>query len=154
MKKLIVIRHPKYDNNPEKMNVAGAKQLQFLLPELKRHVNSKAIVLSSNQPRAAQPAKIIAQNFNIQQMIESEILWSENSKPNENDKALSLIKESKGQAEVVIIVTHFEYCNSFPRYFFEHFLGFKENVKFFDKGEACVIDCKNKSYQIIKQPEN
>jgi len=149
MNLLFVVRHGDYDRD-RNLSSLGADSIHELSNQLRNFINGeKILILSSPAPRAFQSAKIISEKLGVP-VEEHEILWSDSDHLPDLDGLLEIIKERKTEAEVIILVTHFEYVEIFPGYFARNELGI-DNVcpPVPSKGEACLIDCTNKRLQLI-----
>lgn len=146
---LIIARHGEYghDNN---LNAFGSEQILRMskkIADLKQDLT--AIILCSSAPRAEQSAKIIADNLGIQSVTHP-ILWSDNSHRMNCEEVYKLVKEASEKAEVVILVTHLEYSDTFPMHFasvegWNKSAGFGET----EKGQAWVLDCENQTKKLL-----
>jgi hypothetical protein len=65
-------------------------------------------------------------------------------------KLLELIRSRKNDADIFILITHYEYSD-FPKYFAKEELGKKIPYFGLENGEALVINCDQKIYTHIKQ---
>lgn len=149
MDKLVIVRHGHYDSN-DQLSECGRVQIRELSKKLKSSINgSPLLILTSNQDRARQSAEILGSAFNVG-FEEYEILWSEGKHPEDLPGALELIRSRKNDAEVIVLVTHYEYVEDFPRYFGKNELGVELRSHLIDKGQAWVIDCQQKTIKHIR----
>ncbi|MGW8185544.1 MAG: histidine phosphatase family protein [Candidatus Moraniibacteriota bacterium] len=149
MRFLIVVRHGAYDDDFN-LNHRGKDQIQRLSEKLKDFVNgNKILLLSSPAPRASQSAKIISEKLNVP-FEEHEILWSDNDHWEDYDGLLKIVKKRRSKAEIIILVTHLEYVEGFPDHFARNELAMDiDYPPIPSKGEACLVDCINKCFQLI-----
>ena len=149
MKLLVVVRHGAYDDDLN-LNHRGKDQIQGLSEKLKDFVNgNKILLLSSPAPRASQSAQIISEKLGVP-VEEHAILWSDSDHWENFDGLLKIVKKRKSEAEVIILVTHLEYVEGFPNHFARNELDMDTDYPPVpSKGEACLVDCINKSFQLI-----
>lgn len=144
MKTLIVARHGDYNSSAGDLSGYGRQQIGELGKALEGVVSGTVLVLHSTAPRASESAEILALAFNAPR-VGHEVLWSGSDGGFEDlAAALSLVEEHAKQFDTIIMVTHFEYVESFPAYWCEHVLGVKLQSHEIEKGEAWVIDCRGK----------
>ena len=151
MKKLIVVRHGLYSNLPGfPLSDAGRKQMASLGSQIRaQHTNGTTPrILSSIAPRAKESAEILAAILGAEVELE-EALWSENGRPVQLDKVLSVLSNN-GNIDVVIVVTHLEYTYELPEAFGEKVLGARlVTDRELNKGDAWVIDCVEKKIEFL-----
>ena len=150
MKKLIVARHGSYGEDM-RISSAGREQMVKLAETLKKHIDGcKVVMLSSSAPRAADSAEVLAGLINVP-FKEYEVLWSDNRHRRNDQAVLDLIESKKGDADVVIIVTHIEYTDSFPSFYARKVLNAQIFSYGIGKGEAQILDCGQKTIQIVRR---
>lgn len=152
MKKLVVVRHGDYedeDNDDEKLSSLGEKQIAQLAEKLESHLNGfSVVILSSTALRARQSAEILVDKFGA--AFEGlDLLWSGEGGKSfgtfmDFKKLLKMIEERKEQAEVYVLVTHYEYIEDFPMFFGKQRLGATLKSEVIPKGTAWLIDCEKK----------
>lgn len=143
MQQLIVVRHgqPGPDG---RLNDLGRAQIGALAEKLKPIINEASVaVLSWTTDRARESAEILGTAFGVR-FEAHEILWSENSRPEDLPGALALVKSQRDK-DVIILVTHYEYVEGFPAYFAEQELTTRLHPAMIGKGEAWVLDCLQKT---------
>lgn len=148
MKTLIIVRHGNYGDD-DHLNNDGRNQIQELGKKLCSIINqSSVLLLTSPKDRARESAEIIGSILKTD--IEAhKILWSDCSRPENLPGVLELVKSHQNQAEVTILVTHYEYAELFPAYYARNELGFTLTSKPLNKGEALVINCQQKTVQHV-----
>lgn len=132
--KLILVRHGDYDQDLQLSNF-GRNQMSQLAERLRRDIDGvNTRLMSSPADRAIESAKVIGEALNLE-VEEHEILWSDNTHPEDVEGVLQLISSHEDGTEVLILVTHFEYLLMLP---------FAYGMKIFspsvEKGEALIID--------------
>ena len=151
MKFLIVARHADYDKNND-VSPLGLEQMEKMIEALAAFVNGKKVLLlSSNAPRAYKCAKMISEKFKIS-FEEHKELWAKDRLEVDVDRLFELLQSKKGDFEIIILMTHLEYVEEFPAHFAHNVLSMDMSSEWPPiplKGEACVVDCLNKSFQII-----
>lgn len=147
MKRLIIVRHGSYGDNG-RLNDRGRSQIESLTKKIQAMVGSDSIViLSSTADRAQESAEILSQMSG--EFENHTVLWSESSRPPENQVVLDLVK-TKREADTVILVTHYEYVDTFPRFFGIRELNTDLNSRVIEKGEAWIVDCENKTLDLLQ----
>jgi phosphohistidine phosphatase SixA len=142
MKKLIVVRHGEYLNG--RLSGHGQIQIEKLAEKLKALVVGESmLIFSSNAERARESAEIIGKAFDAQIEV-CEELYSDEDHPVNLPWALELVKSNMGKADVIVLVTHFEYVGEFPSYYVEKELGMKAHSWEIEKGGAWFVDCAAK----------
>lgn len=144
MKKLVLVRHGSYGGD-DHLSSDGRRQIEALAKKLKTFVNGASIViLTSIADRARESAEILSSFFGVEHE-QHEILWSENSHPEDFNGTLELIRSNSNKGDILILVTHYEYVEYFPSYFAEKELGAALHPRLIGKGEAWVVDCAEKT---------
>ena len=144
MSRLAIVRHGKYGSD-YRLNDQGRAQIQTLAERLNQSFDYEqeiALVLSSIAPRAIDTAEIIAQI--LQAPVEThELLWSENSHPENLEEAYKLVQSSRNRADLLVLVTHYEYTEELPALFGRRDLSqrFYQHVK---KGEGIILNYRDK----------
>ncbi len=156
MKHLIVVRHGDYGDN-RKLSEQGKKQIANIalqLVDLKN--NQTSVILTSPAPRALESAEIIQQTLGITERIEIPFFWSDTTAPaptyykdRDPSKVMNIINKYLDK-NIVIVVSHLELVNQFPRFFAETKLGKYWNLPDLQKGEAIRFDVQTKSFKILK----
>lgn len=143
MNHLVLARHGHY-NDDGRLSKTGVRQIQSLSEKLKAICNGDSVlILSSPVDRARQSAEILSQNLETDLEIH-DILWSDCDHMEDFDGTIELVRLKLDQAQTLILVTHYEYVESFPAYFAKHELGVELASWLIDPGEAWVIDCRVK----------
>lgn len=149
MKHLIIVRHGQYGPG-QQLNDRGRAQIEALADRLKSFMNGvKVMILTSTADRARESAEILGSAFGVG-FEEHEILWSESSYPEDLPGTLKLVRSRKDNADVLVLVTHYEYVEKFPSYFARNELGTPMSSGLIEKGEAWVIDCFQKTLTHVR----
>lgn len=149
MKQLIVVRHGQYGHD-DRLNDRGRTQIGALADKLKSLMNGATVmILTSTVDRARESAEILSSAFGVG-FEEHEILWSENSHPEDLPGTLELVRSRKDNADVLVLVTHYEYVKEFPSYFAREELGTSMHSGLIEKGEAWVLDCLQKTLTHVR----
>ena len=107
-------------------------------------------MLSSSARRAKESAEILSAKLNLTFEL-VDLLWSgPDDKVDGGDPdfraVLDLISKHPNQAEVVVLITHFEYVENFPRFLGRNHLGgVCLPIREIPKGTAWLIDCEQKT---------
>lgn len=147
MDTLIIARHG--HDNGRYLSETGQAQISRLCDRLLPDMNGSVLVLSSTTDRARESAEIIAKAFSAEIELHK-VLWSENDHPMDLDGALAVIREREPRADVIVVVTHYEYVVDLPAHYATKVLGGSNFPrKLIDKGQAWVIDCDEKTIKIV-----
>ncbi len=144
MNYLAVLRHASYGPDG-RINDTGRVQMATVGSKLKRLRDNSAaslVLLSSTAPRALDSADILASILQVD-VHAHEVLWSDSKHAQHNEHALTIV-QSEVEYDIVVMVTHLEYCVEFPDYFSSRVLG--RNVSTLGRstyGSTQVIDCVN-----------
>lgn len=110
----------------------------------------RVVILTSIATRARESAEILGEIFGVE-FEEHDVLWSGNRHSEDLPKALELVRSKKDDTDILVLVTHLEYVEEFPRYFGKNELGESsfplDGVR---KGEAWDIDCEAKTIAHIR----
>ncbi len=146
MKRLIIARHG--HDIGGRLSTDGEGQISRLCDRLELDVNGSMLVLSSVTDRARESAEAIAKRFSGEIELHK-VLWSENNHPMDLDGALAVIRERENRADVILVVTHYEYVVDLPAHYGMQVLGSTFPRKLLDKGQAWVIDVAEKSIKVV-----
>ncbi|MFA5188157.1 MAG: histidine phosphatase family protein [Patescibacteria group bacterium] len=147
MKTLIIVRHGDY-YGPH-LSDCGRNQMKALGEKLQAIINGSSVLLfTSIAGRAKESAEVLGTVLGIG-FEEHEILWSECDHREDLPGTLKLVRSRKDEADVLILVTHYEYVDEFPSYFAIQELGVQLRSKLIGKGEACVLDCQQKTLEHV-----
>ncbi len=145
--KLLIVRHGAYnEDNMHDMHLsdAGKTQLNGLSKKIVAMVgDKKAAILSSTAHCAHESAAIIAERIGCD-FEKHEILWSERDHPDNFPGTLDLIRPYLDDTDVLIMVTHYEYVEDFPRYFAKEQLQADIYSHLISKGMMWVLDWSEK----------
>ena len=148
MKTLVIVRHGDY--NGPRLSDRGRNQMKTLGEKLQTLINgSSVLLLTSIAGRAKESAEVLGSVLGVG-FEEHEILWSENSHRENLPGALELVRSRKDEADVLILVTHYEYVDEFPAYFANQELGVQLRSNLIGKGEAWVLDCQQKTLEHVR----
>lgn len=149
MKQLIVVRHGQYGHD-DRLNDHGRVQISMLAEKLKPLMNGATVlILTSITDRARESAEILGSSFGVG-FEEHEILWSDKLHPKDLPGTLELVRSRKDEADVLVLVTHYEYVEEFPAYFAREELGISLDSWLIEKGEAWVLDCLQKTLTHVR----
>ncbi len=150
VKKLILVRHGHYDYGDGNLTNKGFVQITGLAKKLFDVLNGSSILmLSSTAPRAVQSAEIISKELGVP--FEShDVLWSGSSGKvagtmRDFKQVLEMIIGHEHQADAVILVTHYEYVEDFPRFFGTKVFGHSLKSYVIPVGTSWLIDCEEKT---------
>lgn len=151
MKYLVVVRHGEYSDG--RLNNRGRAQMGTLAEKLRPLTNGATVlILASTTDRARESARILSSFFSSVGFFEEhEILWSENSHPEDLPGTLELVRSRKNEVDVLVLVTHYEYVVKFPAYFASEELGATMLSRLIGNGEAWVLDCSQKTLTHVGQ---
>ena len=148
MRHLVIVRHGDYGPD-RRISHSGRAQMLALAQHLKQLVNSGSVViLSSTAPRAADSAAILGEALRVEVELH-DILWSDNSHPEDISGAFELVRSCSSRADVVVLVTHLEYTRDLSRHFAEKEWGVSLPLSEIKKGQARVLDCVERASRII-----
>lgn len=145
--KLVLVRHGDRIYGEDVLSGFGRCQMESLAAELaKRFTGQRIALLSSSAHRALISAEIIGKALEVTP-VAYDLLWSESSRPQKEYEALELIQRHQDSCDVVVVVTHLEYCSALPMV-----MGWDWNVELRDRqnrdlknGHALVIDFDQKN---------
>jgi|GEM_PF-2068108 len=141
-RKIIIIRHGVYDAT-DRLDATGQRQMQALIDPLKQHLagESNVLLLTSSAPRAEDSMKILSEGLGLPYEAHP-YFWSDNGHSQDNFRAKELLieKATEKKADVIVLVTHLEYANGFPRYIVAE--AGKSFVRYvsMEKGDMLFID--------------
>ncbi len=150
MHKLVIVRHGLYTTHSDRMGLTpeGKKQIGLLARQIQRAAEGYMTIslLTSSLGRALDSAKIIGEILDVEYQS-SKLLRSDDSLYRTDiPAALDLIK-AQDPIDMVIVVTHHEYCIGLPPAFGQRFLYMKQVPEaYLDEGEALVVDCDAKTF--------
>ena len=148
MEKLIVVRHGHYARD-DKLSDRGRAEMAALAEKLKLHLDGLAVViLTSTADLARQSAEILG-DFFVVDVEAHEVLWSEEIHPEDFAGALKLVKSFEHMADVLVLVTHYEYVERFPAYFAREEWKVSRESHLIGNGHAWVLDCSEKTLVLV-----
>jgi len=156
MKHLIVVRHGDYATGGI-LSEQGKKQINSIALQLiSLQQNQNSVILTSPAPRAQESADIMQQKLGIAELVKVPFFWSDTTAPaptyyKDRDpyKVMDIINQYSDK-DIVIIVSHLELVNQFPRFFAETKLGKYWRLPELQKGQAIHFDIQQKSFKILK----
>ncbi len=151
LSKLIIVRHGSYVDTTGHLSAVGQQQITSLGERLSPHLGDNVVCLSSTLVRARQTAKILIGDKNL---ITTDLLVSASNIYERPAKVLELIRSHAKQViSTILLVTHYEYTQTFPCYFAQHELrcdnGFPRVSLLC--GEAWLIDCVAKTCEHVRR---
>lgn len=149
MKKLILVRHGQYDNSGH-LTENGREQIKMLTGKLIGYIKDdmSVIVLASPAERTHESAEIIGKVFDVELEIHDDLLSDGLNHPMNLDRLYKHVK-SMDKADIIILVTHFDYVADFPNYFSKMEWGIRLPSTEIGKGEAWVVDCIQKTLTLV-----
>lgn len=150
MKYLIIAMHGSCipDNGP--LDQPGKREIKKLAERIKKVINSnKIIIISSTARQALDSTDILHLNLQDSIVIENSILYPTHRHGGDFLKALWLIEDYEEKTDVLVLVTHLEFIDSFPNFFGEQKLGVDFGSGEIATGRAWVINCEEKTLQLI-----
>ena len=147
MKTLVVVRCFDLDFGTKSLTSHGNSEMQMLVDRLLPLFSGKKVhILSSVIQGAKDCAQILAKAFDV--TVEThDLLGSNHSLAVKLPAALQFVKSKCLEADVLILVTHLEFCKEFPSYYSSEVLEVAIPPVDMEKGEAVIIDCNDKNYQ-------
>lgn len=145
MKKLIVFRHGAYDEKTGRLDEDGREWLVRVAERVKPHLEGRVRILSSTAPRAVDSAEVLAAQLGLEGVEQHLVLWSDNEHRMNLPGVGTLVFQCSFDVEVLILVTHLEYAESFPTYFAEEMLHSDIEPYQVSYGCARVIDCEERT---------
>jgi phosphohistidine phosphatase SixA len=140
MRKIAVVRHGEYDQS-FKINETGRLQMQKIGTRLKSMVEEgeTTLILSSTASQAYESALLLADIIGAP-IERHEVLWSENSRPENFEAAYQLVQSVRRRADLILVATHYEYAIGFMPYIIGKEFG--EMVPSFPtkEGEGVFLD--------------
>ncbi|MFA6022473.1 MAG: hypothetical protein WC781_00110 [Candidatus Pacearchaeota archaeon] len=161
MKHLVFARHGNYDYDGDEyhINGNGREEMRNLARLILNLAKPGFYILSSPEEVAIESAKVLASTIGLRYIEESPELWSGNLAPGSAnflgnpERAHKLVDKLRDKANTLILVSHLELAEQYPRYFLENEMKL-ENINGVlepKKGEAVYFDLENKKYQIIPE---
>lgn len=150
MDHLAILRHGDYDMSDPMwgLNEEGQRQIANAAPILQEIVGGgRAVVLASPTARTTQSADILAERLGGIEVRFHPLLESSGGYLSERQmlEAIELIREVADDADVVILVTHFEYGKFFPAFYGCTELGVSDwPIREVAKGGMVIIACEKK----------
>ncbi len=140
MNQLIIARHGDCEEIPDGgLTERGITQIVALSHTIQGLIGSNTVgIVSSTKKRAVKSGMILSQHLNTRNLKFSEVFISSDSIPPQCPKAYEIIKSM--ETETVIVVTHLEYTQHFPVWFFANILKKEFESCPLRRGEAWIID--------------
>ena len=150
MKKLILVRHGTDEGGfNAHLSLTGKRQITDLAGKLAPHVDGNSVLMfSSTALRAQDGAKILSKAISVSFEL-CDTLWSGYDGKvlgcvPDFEQVMKLVSSHPNQADVVILITHYEYVEDFPQFFGKKYLGVDFPSKVIPKGTAWLVDCETK----------
>ena len=150
MRYLILVRPG--DHEPGGLSPRGQEQIRKLSEEFAHMVIGKPMILTSPAPPANDSAQMLLFFFDGK-VQEDKLLYSSADTNLNLPGAMKLVRQYEGAAETIIVVTHEEYLNSFPAYFFNAEFEMGATYPFIKEGEALAISRTHKSITHVQPGE-
>ena len=151
MKFMALVRHGNY--NSRGLTSDGQEQIGSLGDRLKGLLNGSTVaILTSPTRRAVESADILARVLDCTTEVH-DVLESGGGVYPKCDEVLALVHSWRDSVDAVILVTHLEYTEDFPRYFFQEEFRVRMFSTNIPKGSAYVIDCHAKT-MVHLEPSN
>lgn len=115
-KKLIIVRHGNYIGL--QLTLDGREQIKSISKKLKVHTDGKNVcIISSTEERAEESAEIISKNLGILSFERFEALVSAGGSfvDGQEDIVIGRVNHLLGHYDIVIMVTHLEFIEDFPK---------------------------------------
>lgn len=145
MEKIILVCEP--DCSGGKLSRKGLLQIRELVKKLISHTREKKVfILSSPEEDIALGAEVLGQFFGAAIWVRESLRMTDPPNPY---GVIETIINIGNVASILILVLHQEYCKTVPKFYGE--IQLKRDFPGFDcqKGEAVVIDRKNKTAELI-----
>lgn len=153
---LLIARHGKFFINSGELSEEGRRQAEILAKKIvelrKTHLVGcdckKTVIISSPEKRTSHSAAIISKIVEVP-FKENEIL---SGKGNVCDIRELVIKEAEeNDAEIIILVTHGEFTESFPIFFGLSELDLNPEIQLPkpDWGQAIGLDCASGEFMLL-----
>lgn len=156
MKHLVIVRHGDYAVGG-RLSEKGKTQINSIALQLANiSYLKKSVILSSIAPRAMDSAEIIQQKLGISELVKVPFFWSDTTAPaptyykdRDPSKVMDIINKYSDY-DIVIVVSHLELVNQFPRFFAINSLEKSWILPELQKGQAIYIDILQKTFKILK----
>jgi len=150
MRYLIVARHG--FANEDELTGLGQAVIERLAEQLKARLSGASVfILSSTAGRARQSAELIASIIPAEIKLFEE-LFSEPGRRYDLNRILELVNEHKDQADAILLITHYEICEWFPKHFTKHNWRKSCHSTAIDSGKAWFMDCEAETREQIPPP--
>lgn len=142
MRKLIVLRVGEYNPTDETLTDLGRRQFRAVSERIRDQVAGLRVVLmSSVAPRALACAAIIGEILGIEFERHREF-FSDVRNPPDLRGGLKLVEERGAAADVIVLVTHYDFVGQFPAHF-AFVRGFVAHSWSIEKASAWMLNCEN-----------
>lgn len=143
LKKLVFVRHGSYghdfhlnDHGHKQMDVAAEK----IGPLLQEH--RSVLLIVSTTLRAVESAEDLKKHFNFDSCEESK-LFSDNGW--DIQAGIKVILERGKQHDMIVVVSHLEYCEYLPYDFMKKVFGLESPALSMGRGHVCLCDLEKKT---------
>ncbi|KKP89508.1 MAG: primase protein [Candidatus Moranbacteria bacterium GW2011_GWC2_37_73] len=146
LEKFIIIRHGMYGFD-DRLNERGRQQMEELSKKIDPLLKGgkSSLLISSTAPRALDSADVLEEKLFFKRREDLELFWSDNSHNWDITAAIEVILEKGIDYEVVIIVSHLEYCEYLPWRFMKKVFGLDSQSFSMNKGDACMCNLVEKT---------
>lgn len=147
LERLIVLRHGDYCG--KKLNQNGIDQIESISEKIRDIVAGRGVVvLTSTAGRAVHSAEIVSEYLGVDAQPHA-ILWSDDEHVDDIPGAYDLILSYIDHADVIVVVTHYEYVMDLPEYFANRQLDCNLESRVIEKGHAWDLNCKVPSLELV-----
>lgn len=158
MEHVFIVRHGDFDSKTRKLTDLGKKQIAKVAIQIRNLLGTKSsVIVTSTAPRALESSEIISDTTKTQDCVPMEFLWSHpDDAPsgayyhNQDPSKVMQILQPLMHKDVIILVSHHEVVNQFPKYFMQEMFGKTLSCPKLEKGEALHIDVLKQSFKILK----
>ncbi len=158
MKHLFSIRHGQYNNAG--MTPKEKSQFEENYKIIKEIMGNKSvIIISAPLPRALEGAGIIANKFNVDEVISDHYLWSAKdassnrlnfSRDHDKHKLVSVVESYENKADGIIVISHLGAAGALARFYgresdmdIPHFYELRH-------GQMAHLDFSNNTFKIFR----
>lgn len=158
MEHLFIVRHGDFDSQTRNLTDLGKKQISKIAMLIKNLLGTKSsVIVTSTAPRALESSEIISESTKTQDLVKVDFLWSHPDdapqlsyyRDQDPSKVMYILKNVMHK-DVVILVSHFEVVNQFPKHFMQEMFGKTGDCPSLAKGEALHIDVLKKEFRLLK----
>ena len=157
MENLFVIRHGNYSKENGNLTSFGQDQIGILTNKIKNlSLGTNAVIITSTAPRALQTSDIIRNILSIPDIVREPFIWSHPDdapqlsyyKDQDPSKVMDIVKKFMHN-DVVILVSHYEVVNQFPKFFAKEVWNKDLDFPKLEPGEAIHFDLQNEKFKVL-----